>query len=37
VDLEATQYYQGNPELTGAVRMPVTFAPGLPVGAERPY
>ncbi|MDQ1361126.1 MAG: hypothetical protein QOJ44_1503 [Acidimicrobiaceae bacterium] len=37
VDLSATQYYQGNPELTGVVTMPVTFAPGLAVGVDRPY
>jgi len=38
VDREATRFYQGNPELTGLVRMPVTFTPGPRTGpAERPF
>jgi cytochrome P450 len=38
VDREATRFYQGNPELTGLVRMPVTFTPGRRTGpAERPF
>ena len=28
VDRDETRFYQGNPELTGVVRMPVTFTPG---------
>lgn len=36
VDEEATQFYQGNPELYGVVRMPVTFTPGRPAGTARP-
>ncbi len=37
VDRTATDFYKGNPELTGVVAMPVTFTPGKPVGVERPY
>jgi len=38
VDREAARFYQGNPELTGLVRMPVTFTPGPRTGpAERPF
>lgn len=37
VDLEATRFYQGNPELYGVVEMPVTFAPGDPVGITCPF
>lgn len=37
VDCEKTQFYQGNPELYGVVKMPVTFAPGEPVGAKQPF
>ncbi len=37
VDGEATQFYQGNPELYGIVRMPVTFTPGAKVGGPRPF
>ncbi len=37
VDRSATHFYRGNPELVGVVAMPVTFTPGKPVGAERPY
>ena len=38
VDHEATQFYAGNPELNGVVRMPATFTPGPPTGpAERPF
>jgi cytochrome P450 len=36
VDLENTQFYQGNP-LYGVVKMPVTFTPGLSSGSDRPY
>jgi cytochrome P450 len=37
VDRERTQFYQGNPELFGVVKMPVTFTPGPPVGARSPF
>jgi cytochrome P450 len=38
IDRDATQFYQGNPQLNGAVRMPATFAPGPVVGpSERPF
>ncbi len=38
VDRAATAFYEGNPELTGIVRMPATFTPGPVVGpAERPF
>ncbi len=38
VDREATQFYAGNPELNGVVRMPATFTPGPVVGpADRPF
>jgi cytochrome P450 len=37
VDREATEFYKGNPELTGVVTMPVTFTPGRSVGVERPF
>jgi cytochrome P450 len=36
VDREATQFYAGNPELNGVVRMPVTFTPGPAVGPADP-
>jgi hypothetical protein len=32
-----TQFYQGNPELYGVVKMPVTFTPGQPEGVDRPF
>ncbi len=38
VDRAGTQFYQGNPTLTGVVRMPATFTPGPVVGPpERPF
>jgi cytochrome P450 len=38
VDRAATRFYQGNPQLNGAVRMPTTFTPGPVVGPpERPF
>jgi cytochrome P450 len=38
IDREATQFYAGNPELTGVVKMPATFTPGPRVGPpERPF
>jgi cytochrome P450 len=38
IDREATQFYAGNPELTGVVKMPATFTPGPRVGpVERPF
>jgi cytochrome P450 len=37
VDRDATEFYKGNPELTGVVTMPVTFTPGTPVGVARPF
>jgi cytochrome P450 len=38
VDRAATQFYEGNPELNGVVRMPATFTPGATVGpAGRPF
>jgi cytochrome P450 len=38
VDRHATQFYQGNPQLNGVVRMPATFTPGPVVGpSERPF
>jgi cytochrome P450 len=38
VDHAGTQFYAGNPELNGLVKMPITFTPGTPVGPpERPY
>jgi cytochrome P450 len=38
VDRAATQFYDGNPELNGAVRMPATFTPGERTGpGERPF
>jgi len=36
-DRAATRFYQGNPELHGVVRMPVTFTPGPRAGVERPF
>jgi cytochrome P450 len=36
VDLENTQFYQGNP-LYGVVKMPTTFTPGSPLGVNRPF
>ncbi len=36
VQRDATQFYQGNPELYGVVKMPVTFTPGQPVGVAAP-
>jgi cytochrome P450 len=36
IDLEATRFYQANPELTGVVTMPATFTPGPPVGRPDP-
>ncbi len=32
-----TQFYQGNPELYGVVKMPVRFTPGKPTGVAPPY
>lgn len=32
-----TQFYQGNPELYGVVKMPVRFTPGKAMGVARPY
>lgn len=37
VDHAATRYYQGNPELSGVVALPVTFTSSAPVGAQRPF
>ena len=38
IDRSVTQFYQGNPQLNGAVRMPATFTPGPAVGpADRPF
>ena len=38
IDRAATRFYQGNPQLNGAVRMPAAFTPGPVVGpAERPF
>ncbi len=37
VDRAGTIFYQGNPELYGVVKMPVTFPPGAPLGAARPF
>jgi cytochrome P450 len=37
VDTAATQYYRGNPELFGVVKMPVNFPPGPARGAESPF
>ena len=38
IDRAATRFYQGNPQLNGAVRMPATFTPGPSVGPpERPF
>lgn len=38
VDEAATRFYEGNPTLAGAVRMPVTFSPGPSIGpARRPF
>jgi cytochrome P450 len=37
VDQAGTSFYQGNPELTGVVHMPVTFTPGPVIGVERPF
>ncbi|HET6833701.1 MAG TPA: cytochrome P450 [Acidimicrobiales bacterium] len=38
IDRDATRFYQGNPQLNGAVRMPATFTPGPVVGpSERPF
>ncbi len=37
VDRERTEFYRGNPELFGVVKMPVSFTPGEPVGVERPF
>jgi cytochrome P450 len=36
IDLEATRFYQANPELTGVVTMPATFTPGPAVGRSAP-
>jgi cytochrome P450 len=38
IDRAATRFYQGNPQLNGAVRMPASFTPGPMVGpGERPF
>ncbi|HET6665271.1 MAG TPA: cytochrome P450 [Acidimicrobiales bacterium] len=38
IDRAATRFYQGNPQLNGAVRMPATFTPGPVAGSgERPF
>ena len=38
VDREATQLYQGNPELNGVISMPATFTPGPRLGPpDRPF
>jgi cytochrome P450 len=38
IDRAATRFYQGNPQLNGAVRMPAGFTPGPVVGPpERPF
>jgi cytochrome P450 len=37
VQRDQVVFYQGNPELYGVVRMPVTFTPSNPVGVERPF
>jgi cytochrome P450 len=38
IDRAATRFYQGNPQLNGAVRMPAAFTPGPVVGpAEPPF
>jgi cytochrome P450 len=37
VDRENTRFYQGNPELYGVVKMPVTFTPAERIGVERPF
>lgn len=37
VHRDATVLYQGNPELTGVVTMPVTFTPAPRSGATRPF
>ncbi len=37
VDRDETRFYEGNPELYGVVRMPVTFTPSEPVGVDRPF
>jgi cytochrome P450 len=38
VDHSATQFYAGNPELNGVVRLPATFTPGPRLGPrERPF
>lgn len=37
VDVAATQYYRGNPELYGVVKMPVVFPPGPVLGAGAPF
>ncbi|HMD46586.1 MAG TPA: cytochrome P450 [Acidimicrobiales bacterium] len=37
VDRGAIRFYQGNPELTGVVSMPVRFSPGPRTGVTRPF
>jgi cytochrome P450 len=37
VEPDQTQFYQGNPELYGVVKMPVRFSAGEPVGIPRPW
>jgi cytochrome P450 len=37
IDTPATQYYRGNPELFGVVKMPVNFPPGRATGVESPF
>jgi cytochrome P450 len=37
VEPDQTQFYQGNPELYGVVKMPVRFSPSEPVGMSRPW
>jgi cytochrome P450 len=38
IDRDGTQFYQGNPELNGVVRMPARFTPGPRKGpTERPF
>jgi cytochrome P450 len=38
IDRTATEFYQGNPELNGVVRMPARFTPGPTAGrADRPF
>jgi cytochrome P450 len=37
IDLDAVEHYGGDPAMTGIVKMPARFTPGVPTGAPRPF